>query len=232
MIKLSSVTVALTVVNLVSIFAWSETPLVTKGKLLLRDDFELAAVAPHWRIAVGDFQIDRGKLVGNELPKDKHGAVARAKTAFKNGVVEFSFRMGTSKTLNFVIDERNFKGSHAGHVCRVVITKSILRLADDREGAMRNDIFAMKEDPSKADERKSLLENRSATFKIDLDPMAWHSMRVELLEETMQVSVDDKWVGQLKSPGIAHERKTDIGFTVLGQGVQFDNFQIWEAAAK
>ncbi len=229
--KWVSATLALVFMNLVSIFAWSETPLVTKGKLLLSDDFEIAAVAPHWRIAIGDFQIDSGKFVGNELPQDKHGAVARAKTEFKNGIVEFSFRMGTSKTLNFVIDERNFKGSHAGHLCRVVITKSILRLADDKEGAMRNDIFAMKDDSTKADERKKLLENRSAVFKINLDPMEWHTMRVEILEETMQVSLDGKVVGHLKSPGIAHERKTDVGFTVLGQGVQFDNFQIWEATA-
>jgi hypothetical protein len=90
----------------------------------------------------------------------------------------------------------------------------------------------MKDDPSKAAERKKLLENRSATFKINLDPMEWHTMRVELLNETMQVSLDEKVIGHLKSPGIAHQRKTDVGFTVLGQGVQFDHFKIWEAASK
>lgn len=232
MIRLRPLLVFLTAMNVASILAVADSPLITKGKLLLSDDFEDASVATHWRIAVGDFQTNNGKLVGNELPKDKHGAVARAKTEFKNGIVEFAFRMGTAKTLHFVIDERNFKGSHGGHLCRASLTKSTLRLADDKEGAMRNDIFSMKDDPSKAEERKRLLENRSATFKINIDPMEWHTMRVELLDETMQVSLDEKAIGQLKSPGIAHQRKTDIGFTVLGQDVQFDHFKIWEAAAK
>ncbi len=168
--------------------------------MIFEDTFEREELGKGWRVAVGDFQLANGKLIGNERPEDKHGAVARAQSNFKNGVVEFSFRMGSVKTLNFVIDQRGFKGSHAGHLCRVVITPKRLRLADDKEGIMRNDIFAMKDDPSKAKVRESLLAGRSVYHPVSFDPMEWYTLSVVLLDQAMYVSLDDKYVGSLQSP--------------------------------
>jgi hypothetical protein len=94
---------------------------------------------------------------------------------------------------------------------------------------MGNDIFALKDDPSKAKEKAELMAGRTASFKTTLDPEAWNGLRVEFMNETMSVHLNGKDVGQLTSPGIAHDTKTHIGWTVLGQGVHFDNFRIWKA---
>jgi hypothetical protein len=206
----------------------AEDLLSKSGKLIFEETFEQAELASNWRVAIGDFHVEGGRFVGNEKPEDKHGAVARAQTKIQDGIVEFAFRMGEVKMFNFVFDERSFKGSHAGHICRVVVNRSMLRLQDDKEGGMRNDIFAMKDDLRKKAERDKLLEGRSIDFKMPIDPEQWHTLRVAIVGDRMQVGLNGKFVGELQSPGIDHEAKTDIGFTVLGQGALFDNFRIWD----
>jgi len=44
-----------------------------------------------------------------------------------------------------------------------------------------------------------------------------------------RVSLDDKSVGSLKSPGIAHPTKSDFHFTVTGRDAIFDDVRIWSA---
>ena len=52
-------------------------------------------------------------------------------------------------SINAVCDDRAYTNSHAGHICRATITPKVIRLGDDREGGMRNDIQAMRKDPKR-----------------------------------------------------------------------------------
>ncbi len=82
----------------------AEDRLSKTGKTLLEDRFDDPTPAAHWRMVIGDFHVEDGKLIGNERAEDKHGAVTRAQTKLKDGIVEFSFRLGSSKTFNLVFD--------------------------------------------------------------------------------------------------------------------------------
>lgn len=201
---------------------------VKKGELLFSDDFERNDLG-EWKPLIPAFSVQNGVLKGLQS-RDDHGAVGRVYRPMKDIVVEFKFKLDGSTGFNAVFDDQSFKGSHAGHICRVAFTPKQILLADDKEGAMRNDIDLMRKDPEKKAEVAKLLVGRSSVVKLTLDPKAWHNVMIEIVGDQMRLTVDGKELGSLKSPGIAHETKSSFHFTVNGPGVLFDDVRIWKAS--
>ena len=125
-------------------------------------------------------------------------------------------------------DDRKYTGSHYGHICFVRVTPKSVTLADQRDGSMRNDIYAMK-DPSQKADRAKLLVGRSATYPIKLEQNKWYTMVVETVGDTLRVTIDNKPAGYLKSSGIAHETKSKIELGVAGKDGLFDDIKVWNA---
>ena len=209
--------------------AGAAEPLVKKGALLFSDDFERAELGAKWRANAPSVTIVNGALKGSQTRAD-HGAVGAVQAAMKDGVIEFKFRFEGAASINAVCDDKTFTGSHAGHLCRATITPKVIRLGDDREGGMRNDILEMRKDPERRAEGDKLMEGRTKAFPMTIAPGQWHHLRMEILGDEMRVSLDDKVVGSLKSPGIAHRTKDTFHFTVGGRDALFDDVRIWAAA--
>jgi len=203
----------------------------TKGKLLFSDDFEKAKSIDNWTSVIPTFTVQDGVLVGSQT-RDDHGAVGRVMVPFTDCIIEFKFRLEGSPGFNAVIDDKNHKGSHAGHICRVAFAPKQISLGDDKEGIMRNDIFAMRRDPKRKAEADKLLKDRGLVTKQTLEQDSWYSVRIEIVGDTMRVSLDDKAIGLLKSPGLAHETKASFHFTVRGKDAHFDDVKIWAAEKK
>lgn len=203
-------------------------PIAGKGKAIFQDEFSKAEMNPAWRSSIPAFRIEAGVLKGSQ-ERDDHGAVIRAAAPFKDAVIEFSFRLEGSNTFNAVADDRAHKGSHAGHIFRVAVAPKQIRLGDDKEGVMRNDIFEMRKDPQRKAEAEKLLAGRSEAVAVSLEQGRWYRMAIEIVGDQMRVSLDGKGIGYLKSPGIAHATKAEFGFTVNGKETHFDDFRIWEA---
>lgn len=202
-------------------------PFASRGKPLFADDFSRTALGA-WRSSIPTFTVADGVLKGSQT-RDDHGAVIRTKVAFKDGIVECRFRFESATSFNVVFDDKSYKGSHAGHICRVAVTPKQVRLGDDKEGVMRNDIFAMRQDPKRKAEADPLLMGRSQAVPVQLEPRRWYRLRIEIVGEAMRVSLDDKPVGHLKSPGIGHATKAEFGFTVSGREAQFDDVRVFAA---
>ncbi len=202
-------------------------PLAQKGELIFKDDFERSDLGD-WKPLIPSFAVQNGVLKGWQT-RDDHGAAGRVYRPMKDVIVEFKFKLDGSTGFNAVFDDQKFKGSHAGHICRVAFTPKQILLADDKEGAMRNDIDLMRKDPAKKAEVAKLLVGRSSVVKLALDPQAWHNVMIEILGDQMRLTVDGKELCILKSPGIAHETKSSFHFTVNGAGVLFDDVRIWQA---
>jgi hypothetical protein len=147
----------------------------------------------------------------------------------KDVIVEFKFRLGGSNGFNAVFDDQNYKGSHAGHICRVTVSPKQIRLGDDKEGLMRNDFYEMRKDPARKAEADKQVAERSTTFPANIESGKWHHVTLELVGDRMRVCLDGQSVGLLKSPGIAHPTKSSFHFTVNGRGVLFDSVAIWKA---
>ena len=204
-------------------------PIAEKGELIFSDDFERNELGNDWQPLIPTFTVADGVMTGTQT-RDDHGAVGRVYRKMKDVVVEFKFRFAGSPTFNVVFDDKNLrKYSHAGHVCRVAVTHTHIRLGDDKEGIMRNDIFKMRKDPAKKAEAEKLLEGRTEIVKTPVDPEKWHTMRIEIAGDEMRVSLDGKPIGFLKSPGLAHPTKESLHFTVNGDSMLFDDVRIWTA---
>ncbi|MGC3967669.1 MAG: hypothetical protein QM775_09940 [Pirellulales bacterium] len=172
--------------------------------------------------------MENGVLKGYQTRAD-HGAVGRFYHPMRDVVVAFRYKLAGSTGFNAVFDDQKHKGSHAGHICRVSFTPKQIRIADDKEGAMRNDIEAMRKDPARRAEAQELVKDRGVTVKLAPDPAAWHDVEIEIKGDRLRLSIDGKPVGYLQSPGIAHETKSSFHFTVNGPGVLFDDVKIWAA---
>lgn len=197
-----------------------------KGALLFSDDFERAEMGPRWEASQRAFAIVGGAVKGGH-PLGQHGAVAGVEVPFKDAVIEFRFRFEGAASINAVCDDRAYTNSHAGHICRATITPKLIRLGDDREGGMRNDIYEMRKDSKRKAEGDNLLAGRTATFPVPITTNEWHQLTLEIAGDEMRVSLDEKFVGRLKSPGIAHPTKSRFHFTINGKDALFDDVKIW-----
>jgi hypothetical protein len=206
-------------------------PLAEKGELIFSDDFERAELGSDWQPLIPTFTVAEGILKGTQT-RDDHGAVGRVYRPMKDIVAEFKFQFAGSPTFNVVFDDKNLRDySHAGHICRVAITPRQIRLGDDKEGIMRNDIFQMRRSGDSTEKAKAeeLLKGRTAICKVPVEVERWHSMRIEIAGDEMRVSLNGAAIGFLKSPGIAHPTKGSMHFTVNGDSMLFDDVRIWAA---
>jgi hypothetical protein len=197
-----------------------------KGEPILSDAFERGDLGD-WKSLIPTFTVKDGVLKG-EQTRDDHGAVGRVYRSMKDVVVEFKFKLDGSTGFNAVFDDQKFKGSHAGHICRVAFSPKQIRLGDDKEGVMRNDIFEMRKDAARKAEADKLLAGRASASPVAIGQGQWYRVTIEITGDQMRVTLDDQAMGYLKSPGIAHETKSSFHFTVNGAGVLFDDVRIWK----
>lgn len=201
-------------------------PLAQAGELLFADDFTSAG--DEWKAVIPSFEIKEGVLRVWQTRAD-HGAVYRVYRPMKDVIVSFRFKLDGSTGFNAVFDDKNHKGSHAGHICRVAFAPKQVRLGDDKEGIMRNDLFEMRKDPARKAEADALLKGRGSVAAFAITPGEWHEAVIEIVGDRMRVVIDGQPVGFLRSPGIAHETKESFHFTVNGEGVLFDEVKISRA---
>ena len=215
-------------------------PIGQKKELLFSDDFEGAELGKAWKQVVPTFTQENGTLKGTQTRVNApaadgkpavvgHQAVIGTDVPTKDSIVEFKFKLAGATAVSAEFDDRKYTGSHYGHICFVRITPKTVVLADQKEGSMRNDIYAMT-DPSQKAEKARLQEGRSATFPNVLDkPNDWHTMVLETVGDSMRATLDGKPVAFLKSPGIAHPTKSKIEFGCGGKDGFFDDVKIWNA---
>lgn len=218
-------------------------PVAQKKELLFSDDFQGAEPAKVWHKVVPTFTVESGALKGTQL-RDKDAPAANGKPAIKahaavhgldvptrDSVVEVKFRFDGAMFVSVEFDDRNFTGAHYGHISFARVTPTSVVIADQKEGSMRNDIYAMNIDPARKAERAKLLEGRSATFPAKISSGEWHTLVVETAGDEMRASVDGKPAAFLKSPGIAHPTKSKIELGCGGRSGWFDDIKIWNAEA-
>jgi len=236
---------ALLVLFLAAVSLGADLPVVPadaiakKKDLLFSDDFERAELGPKWGPVVPTFTLENGMLKGTQTRVNApaadgkpavvgHQAVIGSDVPTKDSIVEFKFKFSGATAVSAEFDDRKYTGSHYGHICFARFTPKSVIVSDQRDGSMRNDIYAMT-DPSKKDEKNKLLIGRTATFPVKIESDAWHTAVVETVGDTMRVTLDGKPVAFLKSSGIAHPTKSKIEFGCGGKDGYFDDIKIWNA---
>jgi hypothetical protein len=194
-----------------------------------------------WHQVVPTFIVENGTLKGTQT-RDKnipaadgkpavqaHAAVHGLEIPTKDSVVEVRIRFEGASMMDVEFDDRKYTGSHYGHICRAQVRLNGVTVIDERDGGMRNDIYAMKNDPAKKAEVAQLLVGRSKTYPAKLETGKWYTLVVETVGDEMRVTLDGKPAGFLKSSGIAHPTKSKIELGVAGKDGFFDDIKVWQA---
>jgi hypothetical protein len=212
-----------------------------KKEMLFSDDFEAAEPAKVWHKVVPTFVVENGALKGTQT-RDKnipaadgkpavqaHAAVHGLEIPTKDSVVECRIKLDGATMIDVEFDDRKYTGSHYGHLCRAQVRLNGVTIIDERDGTMRNDIYAMSKDPDKKAERAKLLVGRQVTYPAKLETGKWYHLVVETVGDTMLVTLDGKPAGYLKSSGIGHPTKSKIELGVGGKDGWFDDLKVWNA---
>jgi hypothetical protein len=216
-------------------------PIAVKRELLFSDDFESAEPARVWHRVVPTFAVEGGALKGTQT-RDKnvpaeggkpavvaHAAVHGLEVPTRDSVVEARIRFEGATMIDVEFDDRAYKGSHYGHLCRAQVRLNGVTLIDERDGGMRNDIYEMKKDATRKAEAARLVAGRSVTYPVTLERGRWYTLVVETAGDAMRVTLDGKPAGYLKSSGIAHATKSKIELGVAGKDGYFDDIKVWNA---
>jgi len=238
-----------------SLFAETSTPSIPaepigkKKDLLFEDNFEGAQPDKRWHQVVQTFTLEKGALKGTQtrvqnIPATDgkpavtaHAAVHGLELPTSDSIVECKICFEGATMMDVEFDDRKYTGCHYGHICRAQVRYNpkdktfSATIIDEKEGNMRNDIYEMKNDPSKKAEVAKLLQGRQATFPIKpaLEVGKWYNLTVETVGDEMRMCIEGKPAAYLKSPGIAHATKSKIEFGVAGQSGCFDDLKVWAA---
>ncbi|MGV3661413.1 MAG: hypothetical protein ACO1TE_14590 [Prosthecobacter sp.] len=214
-----------------------------KKEVLFEDDFQGTEPAKVWHKVVPTFAVENGTLKGtqtrdvtipaaNGKPEIRaHAAVHGLEIPTKDSVVECKIRFDGATMIDVEFDDRKYTGCHYGHICRAQVRLNGVTIIDEKDGNMRNDIYAMKKDPAKKAEVAKLLVGRQITYPAKLETGKWYTLVVETVGEEMRVTIDGKAAAYLKSSGIAHATKSKIELGVAGKDGFFDDIKVWNAAA-
>ena len=234
--------------SLLTVFTFGETktpipqsPLGVKGDLLFSDDMNGTEHDKRWHRVVDTFAFENGALKGTQTrvvdtpSKDgksvikAHAAVYGLEVPTKDSIVEVKMRFDGCTMMDVEFDDRQYKGSHYGHLCRAQVRLDKVTLMDEREGSQNEMIKALRNDPSKKAEVTKLMMGKSATFPVKLEQNKTYTVTVETVGDEMRVLIDGNPVGYLKSAGIGHPTKSKIELGVAGQSGWFDDIKVWSA---
>jgi hypothetical protein len=217
-------------------------PIAVKKELLFSDDFESATPAKPWHRVVDTFTFENGTLKGtqtrvkDEPSKDgksvitAHAAVHGLTIPTKDSIVETKIKFDGAAMMDVEFDDREYTGSHYGHLCRAQVRLDKVTILDERDGTQSNELIELKKDPAKnKDAINKLVSSHSATFPAKFEAGKWYTMVVETAGDEMRVLMDGKPVAFLKSPGIGHATKSKIELGVAGQSGSFDDIKVWNA---
>lgn len=199
----------------------------SEGTLVFEDSFERSELGDPWRILIPSFKIEDGKLIGREVPERNHTSISRVPLEFRNAVFEFSFRLTDAEGLHFVINDTNYEPAHSGHICRVSISSSQVRISDDREGAFRKDQYDAFLKSGRT--LKRVMMEKFLPYEFDSEQ--WYNARIVLIDDQIEVIINGESIGSYSSPGIGHPTKTDFGFVTKGNIVEIDDLRVTKGAA-
>ncbi|MFI4850147.1 MAG: family 16 glycoside hydrolase [Gimesia chilikensis] len=195
---------------------------------LASDDFSESELGKQWRLYKGSSVVKDGVLQGVELEGGGHAAVHQLKTEpYSDVELTVDLKFEGSPYTNLTFNQHKFKGSHAGHLCRVVVSPTKVTLRDGKTGVFNNEIFKKRQNKEKLTEaEQDILKRSQAVFPVKLKKGEWYTVTVRIKGDQMQAFIDGKLIGSLRSPGIAHPTKDMIGLVTPRQSIHYDNVKV------
>lgn len=194
---------------------------------IFSDDFSDQELSDAWKAYKSESKIEDGVLIGLKPVNADHNAVDSVQTeAYSDVEVLLDFQFSGSPLFVVAFNEHKFKGSHAGHICRVVVTPKRVTLRDGKTGVFKNEIFDKRKSGQLDNKTKALLKTKEVMTKVNFEQDKWYHLLVRIQADRMTLYVDGKKISELVSDGIAHPTKNKLSIVTSKQAMRFDNFKI------
>jgi len=200
-------------------------------RVIFSDDFAAEGFGKAWGHYKSSSVVKDGMLVGITAPTSDHSAVDNIKIEGERDLqvsVKFRFTSDKAKSFNVWFDDKNYKGSHAGHICQATISPTSVNLADAKTGGfdLSNGLYDRKKANQLTEDEKKMLATKQTRVAAKISLNDWHTLVVTTSGDTISVSIDGKEAGSFKCPGINHDTKSLISLTTNPVDVEYDDFSI------
>ena len=200
-------------------------------RVLFSDDFNAEGFGKAWGHYKSASIVKDGVLVGTTAPTSDHSAVDHIRITGERDLevsVKFRFVSDKAKSFNVWFDDKNYKGSHAGHICQATISPTSVNLSDAKTGGfdLTNGLYDRKKANQLTEDEKKMLASKQQRFPVKLSLQDWHTLVVQTEGDTIRVSIDGKEAGSFQSPGITHDTKSLISLTTNPVDVHYDDFSL------
>ncbi len=197
--------------------------------LVFEDDFEEDEFGEQWGHYKSESEVKGGVLIGKTIDINDHAGVDSIRFEGRQDLevsVKFNFAGEDAERFNVWFDDKDYEGSHAGHICSVSIHPKGGTIADAKTGAFENSIYEKKSAGELDAETEAMLKTKSSTFLLDLKRDTWHTILIQTKGEEVVVSVNGYKIDTFKSEGIAHPTKSVVSLTTTINDVQYDDFVV------
>lgn len=200
-------------------------------RVLFADDFSKEGFGPRWGHYKSSSVVKGGVLVGITDPASDHSAVDNIKFDGEKDLqvsVKFRFTSDKAKSFNVWFDDKNYKGSHAGHICQATVSPTGVNIADAKTGGfnLEGGLYDRKKANQLSEDEKKFLAGKQTRVPAKISLQEWHTLVVQTAGDTLRVSIDGKEVGSFQSSGIAHDTKSLVSLTTNAVDVEYDDFSL------
>ncbi|MBB5036736.1 family 16 glycoside hydrolase [Prosthecobacter dejongeii] len=200
-------------------------------RVIFSDDFAAEGFGKAWGHYKSASIVKDGVLVGITAPTSDHSAVDHIRIEGEKDLevsVKFRFVSDKAKSFNVWFDDKNYKGSHAGHICQATISPTGVNLSDAKTGGftLEGGLYDRKKANQLTEDEKKMLVTKAKRLPVKLSLEEWHTLVVQTQGDELKVTIDGKEVGSFKSAGISHETKSLISLTTNPVDVEYDDFAI------
>lgn len=201
------------------------------SRVIFSDDFAAEGFAKAWGHYKSASIVKDGLLVGITAPTSDHSAVDHIRIEGEKDLevsVKFRFVSDKAKSFNVWFDDKNYKGSHAGHICQATISPTSVNLSDAKTGGfnLEGGLYERKKANQLTEDEKKMLAAKAKRLPVKLALQEWHTLVVQTQGDELKVTIDGKEVGSFKSDGITHGTKSLISLTTNPVDVEYDDFAI------
>lgn len=211
-------------------------PAAEYSRVIFADDFSTDAFGPRWGHYKSSSVVKDGVLVGITAPTSDHSAVDNIRFDGERDLevaVKFRFTSDKARSFDVWFDDKNYKGSHAGHICQASISPKGVNLSDAKTGGftLEGGLYERKKAKELTEADKAMLATKAKWTNEKIPLNEWHTLVVRTAGDELTAAIDGKPVARFTSPGIGHDTKSLVSLTTNAIDVEYDDFSI-KAAAK
>ncbi len=205
------------------------------SEVVFEDDFSGDGFGERWGHYKSESLVQDGVMIGKTIDIKDHAGCDSVRFEGRRDMevsVKFRFASEEAEKFNVWFDDKDYKGSHAGHILSVFIHPGGGSITDAKTGHMSNELYEMRKTTGGFDDAaKELIESTKISFEKEISRDEWHELIVRTKGQAATVLVDGEEVGTLESPGNAHETKSLVSLTTNINDVHYDDFVVKAAPA-